>query len=189
MATKSAVHKIGGRCGGKVVMLCNESAAVMITYLVLVSSIMGLAGAASRGGLQSEDSAPPSKVQKCREGCLDKVRFVMWLPCPRPLCCFLVGVLASERLCYILSWRHSSRIVSDWIQGGQDRIMPNRWEWDGDNDDDNIWIHASLENLCESCEFAIILYEQKVILALSPHHLPLWWCSSDVCIVNMGMDV
>lgn len=73
MARKSAVQKIGGRCRGKMMMLCNESAAVMITYFVLVSSIMGLAGAVSRGGLQSEDSAPPSKVQKCREGCLDKV--------------------------------------------------------------------------------------------------------------------
>lgn len=52
---------------------CNKSAAA-ITCLVLVSSIMGLAGAVSRGGLQSEDSAPPNKVQKCREGCLDKVR-------------------------------------------------------------------------------------------------------------------
>lgn len=69
----SAVQRIGG---AKVMMmkLCNES--VVITYLVLVSSILGLAGAA--GGLQSEDSAPPSKVQKCREGCLDKVRSIQW---------------------------------------------------------------------------------------------------------------
>lgn len=28
----------------------------------------------ARSGLQSEDSAPPAKVQQCREGCLDKVR-------------------------------------------------------------------------------------------------------------------
>lgn len=52
---------------------CTKSAA-LIACLVLVSSIMGLAEAASKGGLQSEDSAPPNKVQKCREGCLDKVR-------------------------------------------------------------------------------------------------------------------
>lgn len=67
MCGKSAVQR-------KVMMLCNESSALLITYLVVVSSILGLAGAVSRGGLQSEDSAPPSKVQKCREGCLDKVR-------------------------------------------------------------------------------------------------------------------
>lgn len=66
----SAVQKIGGARVMKM-KLCNESWVVVITYLVLVSSILGLAGAA--GGLQSEDSAPPSKVQKCREGCLDKV--------------------------------------------------------------------------------------------------------------------
>lgn len=68
------------RIGGQVFLIkmrwCNKSVVAMITHLVLVSSIMGLAGAVSRGGLQSEDSAPPNKVQKCREGCLDKVRGV-----------------------------------------------------------------------------------------------------------------
>lgn len=77
------------RIGGQVFLIkmrwCSKSVVAMITHLVLVSSIMhlvlvssimGLAGAVSRGGLQSEDSAPPNKVQKCREGCLDKVRGV-----------------------------------------------------------------------------------------------------------------
>lgn len=33
----------------------------------------------ARSGLQSEDSAPPAKVQQCREGCLDKVRLIFFL--------------------------------------------------------------------------------------------------------------
>lgn len=59
---------------GKVFKMKMRRAAVVTCLVVVVSSIMGLAGAVSRGGLQSEDSAPPNKVQKCREGCLNKVR-------------------------------------------------------------------------------------------------------------------
>lgn len=31
--------------------------------------------ATARSGLHSEESAPPAKVQQCREGCLEKVIF------------------------------------------------------------------------------------------------------------------
>lgn len=74
MSAKS--EKVQRSAEGRLVMMkrlwCQKLATV-ITCLVLYSSIFGLAGAVSRSGLQSEDSAPPKKVQKCREGCLDKV--------------------------------------------------------------------------------------------------------------------
>lgn len=43
--------------------------------LLLLCILLGLpAITVARSGLQSEESAPPFKVQKCRIGCLEKVR-------------------------------------------------------------------------------------------------------------------
>lgn len=46
---------------------------VAVAWCCCSAQLLGLAEAVARGGLQSEDSAPPNKVQRCREGCLDKV--------------------------------------------------------------------------------------------------------------------
>ena len=83
MAAKSA-SVLGGISGPSVLRKMMTSSGspglmLLITWLVAVGSVMGLAGGVSRGGLQSEDSAPPNKVQKCREGCLEKVRGSLFL--------------------------------------------------------------------------------------------------------------
>lgn len=60
---------------------CNSYQHKATTVMLLSSVVIILLGlpaaTVARSGLQSEESAPPFKVQKCRIGCLEKVRFIL----------------------------------------------------------------------------------------------------------------
>lgn len=52
--------------GGK--MFFNSK--IILWFVILIGLIKSTSG---RNGLHSEQSAPPARVQQCREGCLQKV--------------------------------------------------------------------------------------------------------------------
>lgn len=57
---------------------CTSAVNKMSLALVVVCVLLGLPDTTvARSGLQSEESAPPFKVQKCRISCLEKVRKVL----------------------------------------------------------------------------------------------------------------
>lgn len=54
-------------------MCSNNNNSVMVYVVVVLTVLVGTINARS-SGLHSEQSAPPSRVQQCREGCLEKVK-------------------------------------------------------------------------------------------------------------------
>lgn len=48
----------------------------VLFFIVITTTFFGYVS--GRSGLHSEQSAPPARIQQCREGCLEKVHFFLF---------------------------------------------------------------------------------------------------------------
>lgn len=45
-----------------------------VVFFIVITTLFGYVS--GRSGLHSEQSAPPARIQQCREGCLEKVNLI-----------------------------------------------------------------------------------------------------------------
>lgn len=95
---------------------CTSAVNKMSLALVVVCVLLGLPDTTvARSGLQSEESAPPFKVQKCRISCLEKVRKVLKLSVK-------IDKIGSN---YILSYKYRYKRIKCDPNGDQsDKVNP-----------------------------------------------------------------
>lgn len=80
MANAKSVQVVCGVRFSEAMLLVHQLVVVclLICGLVPAANTAAVAASSHNSGLQSEESAPPFKVQKCRIGCLEKVQ-VQWI--------------------------------------------------------------------------------------------------------------